>query len=260
MAVNRQNVEDVYEFAEILGTGHFGTVKKCYAKSTRDVFAAKFIKVRKSRTSRWGLEREQIDREVSILSDVQHPSIIALYDVFESRTEMVLILELVLGGELFDYIAEKENLSEEQAMHFIEQLLQALRYLHGKNITHLDLKPENILLRDRAVPQPEIKLIDFGLAQRIEAGTEFRIMCGTPQYIAPEIINYEPLGHPTDMWSVGVITYILLSGLSPFQGDTERETLSNIVEVNYEMDDASFGQTSDMAKDFIRKLLLKEPA
>ncbi|XP_067833482.1 death-associated protein kinase 2-like, partial [Heptranchias perlo] len=259
MAVNLQNMEDLYEFGETLGSGHFGIVRRCLMKTTRDPFAAKFIKLRRSKTSCWGLEREQIDREVNIMREVQHPNVIALYDVFESRTDMVLILELVSGGELFDYVADKEILSEDQAMEFIQQILQAVGYLHSKSISHLDLKPENILLLEKDVPNPHIKLIDFGLAQKIEEGAEFRSMCGTPQYIAPEIINYEPLGPPADMWSVGVITYILLSGLSPFQGDTDNETLSNIVRLNYEMEDQCFGKTSNMAKDFIRKLLITDP-
>ncbi|XP_041037662.1 death-associated protein kinase 2-like [Carcharodon carcharias] len=141
MAVNHQNVEDLYEFGETLGSGHFGTVRMCFTKNSRAPFAAKFIKLRKSKTSRWGLDREQIDQEVKILSEVQHPNVIELHDVFEGKTDMVLIMELVSGGELFDYVAEKESLSEEQAMEFIQQILQALGYLHSKSIAHLDLKP-----------------------------------------------------------------------------------------------------------------------
>uniref|UniRef100_UPI00398EC999 death-associated protein kinase 2 isoform X2 n=1 Tax=Pristiophorus japonicus TaxID=55135 RepID=UPI00398EC999 len=239
--------------------GHFGTVRKCYGRTTRDPFAAKFLKLRRSKTSRWGLEREEIEREVSLLREVQHLHVITLHDVFESRTDVVLILELVCGGELFDYVAEKESLGEDQAMEFVQQILLAVGYLHSKSISHLDLKPENIMLLEKEVPKPHIKLIDFGLAQKIEEGTEFRSMCGTPQYIAPEIINYEPLGPASDMWSVGVITYILLSGLSPFQGDTDSETLMNIVELNYEMEDQFFGKSSNMAKNFIRSLLVKDP-
>ncbi|XP_059814616.1 death-associated protein kinase 2-like, partial [Hypanus sabinus] len=165
----------------------------------------------------------------------------------------------VTGGELFDYVAEKESLREEEAMDFIVQLLQAVGYLHTNHILHLDLKPENILLRDQGTDRPHIKVIDFGLAQKVQPGAEIRSLGGTPQYIAPEVVNFEPLGPPADMWSIGVITYILLSGFSPFQGDTDNETLTNIVELNYDMDDGSFGSTSDMAKDFIAQLLLKEP-
>ncbi|XP_064899386.1 caM kinase-like vesicle-associated protein isoform X9 [Columba livia] len=119
--------------------------------------------------------------------------------------------------------------------------------------------PENIMLQDKDVPKPQIKIIDFGLAQRLEDGVTFKSLCGTPQYIAPEVINYEPLSSATDMWSIGVITYILLSGLSPFQGETDAETLSNILAGDYDFEERCFSQTSETAKDFIRQLLVKEP-
>uniref|UniRef100_A0A8C5J6Q4 Protein kinase domain-containing protein n=1 Tax=Junco hyemalis TaxID=40217 RepID=A0A8C5J6Q4_JUNHY len=115
------------------------------------------------------------------------------------------------------------------------------------------------MLQDKDAPKPRIKIIDFGLAQQLQDGITYRSLCGTPQYIAPEVINYEPLSPATDMWSIGVITYILLSGLSPFQGETDAETLSNVVAGAYEFEERCFSQTSELAKDFIRQLLLKEP-
>ncbi|XP_044127614.1 death-associated protein kinase 2-like isoform X1 [Bufo gargarizans] len=258
-AFKHQNVEDLYELLEKLGSGHFGEVKKCREKNTGTFYAGKFIKTRKCKGSRMGLDREQVEREVSILQQLEHPSIMRLYDVFASKAEMVLILELIRGGELFDFIAEKEALSEEDAIVFLEQILKGVAYMHSRHIAHFDLKPENIMLLEKEVPHPRIKIIDFGLAQKLEDGTVFKSLCGTPQYIAPEVINYEPLGPPTDMWSIGVITYILLSGLSPFQGETDAETLTNVVAGNYEFDDRYFKDTSDMAKEFIQQLLLKDP-
>eukprot|EP00070_Physeter_catodon_P033546 XP_028340440.1 death-associated protein kinase 2 isoform X8 [Physeter catodon] len=118
--------------------------------------------------------------------------------------------------------------------------------------------PENIMLLDKNIPIPHIKLIDFGLAHEIEDGVEFKNIFGTPEFVAPEIVNYEPLGLEADMWSIGVITYILLSGASPFLGDTKQETLANITAVSYNFDEEFFSQTSELAKDFIRKLLVKE--
>ncbi|MBN3310049.1 DAPK2 kinase, partial [Amia calva] len=141
----------------------------------------------------------------------------------------------------------------------MKQILSAAAFMHAKRIAHFDLKPENIMLLDKAVPNPHIKLVDFGLAHKLEEGVEYKSMCGTPQYIAPEVINFEPLTMAADMWSIGVITYILLSGLSPFQGDTDEETLTNIVEGNYEFDEQHFRQTSDLAKGFIQTLLVKDP-
>ncbi|XP_073508797.1 death-associated protein kinase 2 isoform X2 [Phyllobates terribilis] len=259
MAVfKQQKVEDLYIIADELGSGQFAIVKRCKEKKTGIDYAAKFIKKRQSRASRRGVTREEIEREVDILRDIQHPNIITLQDVYENKTDVVLILELVSGGELFDFLAQKESLSEEEATRFIKQILEGVNYLHTRKIAHFDLKPENIMLLDKTIAVPHIKLIDFGLAHKIEDGVEFKNIFGTPEFVAPEIVNYEPLGLAVDMWSIGVITYILLSGASPFLGENKQETLSNITAVNYEFDEEFFSHTSDLAKGFIRKLLVKD--
>ncbi|XP_067292244.1 death-associated protein kinase 2 isoform X2 [Pseudorasbora parva] len=259
MAVfKQQKVEDFYDIGEELGSGQFAIVKRCKEKSTGVDYAAKFIKKRQSRASRRGVRREDIEREVDILQDLQHPNIISLHDVYENRTDVVLILELVSGGELFDFLAQKESLSEEEATEFIKQILNGVQYLHSKKIAHFDLKPENIMLLDNNVQLPRIKLIDFGLAHRIKDGVEFKNIFGTPEFVAPEIVNYEQLGLEADMWTIGVITYILLSGASPFLGDSKQETLANISAVNFEFDEEFFGNTSELAKSFIKQLLVKD--
>ncbi|XP_041074841.1 death-associated protein kinase 2 isoform X1 [Polyodon spathula] len=259
MAVfKQQNVEEFYEIREELGSGQFAIVKHCKEKSSGLEYAAKFIKKRQSRASRRGVRREEIEREVNILQQIQHPNIITLHDVYENRTDTVLILELVSGGELFDFLAQKESLSEEEATQFMKQILDGVNYLHSRKIAHFDLKPENIMLLDKNVPLPRIKLIDFGLAHKIEDGVEFKNIFGTPEFVAPEIVNYEPLGLPADMWSIGVITYILLSGASPFLGETKQETLGNISAMDYEFDEEFFSRTSELAKNFIRQLLVKD--
>uniref|UniRef100_A0A3B4U1W3 non-specific serine/threonine protein kinase n=1 Tax=Seriola dumerili TaxID=41447 RepID=A0A3B4U1W3_SERDU len=239
-------------------SGQFAIVKRCKEKSTGTEYAAKFIKKRQSRASRRGVRREEIEREVGILQELQHTNVVALHDVYENRTDVVLILELVSGGELFDFLAQKESLSEEEATQFIKQVLDGVQYLHSKRIAHFDLKPENIMLLDRNVTLPRIKLIDFGLAHKIEAGADFKNIFGTPEFVAPEIVNYEQLGLEADMWSIGVITYILLSGASPFLGDTKQETLGNISAMNYEFDEEFFSNTSELAKSFIKQLLEKD--
>ncbi|NWU89173.1 DAPK1 kinase, partial [Upupa epops] len=165
----------------------------------------------------------------------------------------------VAGGELFDFLAEKESLTEEEATEFLKQILNGVQYLHSLQIAHFDLKPENIMLLDKNVPKPRIKIIDFGLAHKIDFGNEFKNIFGTPEFVAPEIVNYEPLGLEADMWSIGVITYILLSGASPFLGETKQETLANVSAVNYEFEEEFFSNTSPLAKDFIRRLLVKDP-
>ncbi|KAF4080462.1 hypothetical protein AMELA_G00171730 [Ameiurus melas] len=253
-----ENVEDLYEIREVLGSGHFGQVREVCERATGILWAGKFLKLRRGAGSRLGLEKESVEKEVEILQSLQHPNIMALKDVFESKAEVVLIVELIRGGELFDFIAEKESLTETDAIEFLKHVLEGVRYMHSKHIGHFDLKPENIMLSDKRVPNPNIKIIDFGMAHCFLQGEEYRSMGGTPQYIAPEIINNECLSTAADMWSIGVITYILLSGLSPFQGETNEETLRSIVELKYEFEPHYFSQTTSMAKDFIQKLLVKE--
>ncbi|XP_076013378.1 death-associated protein kinase 2 [Genypterus blacodes] len=255
-----ENVENLYEIGEVLGSGHFGQVRIVRERSSGISWAGKFLKIRKSSCSRLGMERSAVEREVEILQALQHPNIIVLKDVFESRAEVVLVLELVSGGELFDFIAEKENLLESEAIEFMKQILEGVRFMHSNNIVHFDLKPENIMLSDKVSPNPNVKLIDFGLAHHFHHGEEYKSTSGTPQYIAPEVVNHEPLSTAVDLWSIGVITYILLSGLSPFQGETDEETLLNIVAMNYEFTEQHFSMTSSMAKDFIQKLLVKNPS
>ncbi|XP_069013884.1 death-associated protein kinase 3 [Embiotoca jacksoni] len=258
-AFRQEDVELYYEMGEELGSGQFAIVRKCKEKSSGVEYAAKFIKKRRLSSSRRGVSREEIEREVNILREIQHSNIITLHDIFENKTDVILILELVSGGELFDFLAEKESLTEEEATQFLKQILDGVQYLHSKRIAHFDLKPENIMLLDKNVPNPRIKLIDFGIAHHVKAGNEFKNIFGTPEFVAPEIVNYEPLGLEADMWSIGVITYILLSGASPFLGETKQETLTNISAVNYDFDEEYFSNTSELAKDFIRRLLVKDP-
>ncbi|CAL1580381.1 unnamed protein product [Knipowitschia caucasica] len=255
----QEDVEQFYDMGEELGSGQFAIVRKCKERCSGDEYAAKFIKKRRLSSSRRGVSREEIEREVNILREIQHSNIITLHDIFENKTDVILILELVSGGELFDFLAEKESLTEEEATGFLKQILDGVHYLHSKRIAHFDLKPENIMLLDKNVPNPRIKLIDFGIAHPIKAGNEFKNIFGTPEFVAPEIVNYEPLGLEADMWSIGVITYILLSGASPFLGETKQETLTNISGVNYDFDEEYFSNTSELAKDFIRRLLVKDP-
>uniref|UniRef100_A0A667XXY3 Si:dkey-240h12.4 n=1 Tax=Myripristis murdjan TaxID=586833 RepID=A0A667XXY3_9TELE len=235
-----------------LKNGHFGQVRELLERASGTRWAGKFLKIRRSSCSRLGLDRSSVEREVEVLQALQHPNIMALRHVFESRAEVVLILELISGGELFDFIADKENLLESEAIVFMEQILEGVGFMHSKHIAHFDLKPENIMLSDKEAPKPNIKLIDFGLAHRFLPGEEYRSMGGTPQYIPPEVINHEPLSTP-------FYSLLRLSGLSPFQGETNEETLRNVVAMNYKFDERYFSTTSNMAKDFIQKLLVKNP-
>ncbi|KAI3377881.1 hypothetical protein L3Q82_008462, partial [Scortum barcoo] len=230
--------------------GQFAIVKQCREKSSGREFAAKFIKKRQSMASSRGVRREEIEREVDILQQIQHPNIVTLHDVYENRTDVVLILELVSGGELFDFLAQKESLSEEEATQFIKQILEGVNYLHARKIAHFDLKPENIMLLDKNVPLPRIKLIDFGLAHKIEAGVEFKNIFGTPEFVGKTT--------PFKRDDERLLFCCRLSGASPFLGETKQDTLANISAVNYEFDEEFFCHTSELAKKFISQLLEKD--
>ncbi|NXP38628.1 DAPK1 kinase, partial [Leiothrix lutea] len=230
-------------------SGQFAVVKKCREKSTGQQFAAKFIKKRRTKSSRRGVSREDIEREVGILKEIRHPNVITLHDVYENKTDVILILELVAGGELFDFLAEKESLTEEEATEFLKQILNGVQYLHSLQIAHFDLKPENIMLLDRNVPKPRIKIIDFGLAHKIDFGNEFKNIFGTPEFVV--VLQHVMRG----MFCLSCS----LSGASPFLGETKQETLANVSAVNYEFEEEFFSNTSALAKDFIRRLLVKDP-
>ena len=140
-------------------------------------------------------------------------------------------------------------------MLFMRQISSAIGFMHAKDIVHLDLKPENILCKSKRSHQ--IKIIDFGLARKVLPGEDVRILFGTPEFVSPEVINYEPVTPTSDMWSVGVVCYVLLSGLSPFMGENDVETFANITGISYDFEDDAFDPISDTAKDFIKKLLVK---
>ncbi|NXG62582.1 DAPK1 kinase, partial [Hemiprocne comata] len=239
-------------------SGQFAVVKKCREKSTGQQFAAKFIKKRRTKSSRRGVSREDIEREVGILKEIRHPNVITLHDVYESKTDVILILELVAGGELFDFLAEKESLTEEEATEFLKQILNGVQYLHSLQIAHFDLKPENIMLLDRNVPKPRIKIIDFGLAHKIDFGNEFKNIFGTPEFVGEKTVRVETAMLEHVMTGTFCLSYSL-SGASPFLGETKQETLANVSAVNYEFEEEFFSNTSALAKDFIRRLLVKDP-
>ncbi|CAD5209714.1 unnamed protein product [Bursaphelenchus xylophilus] len=250
-------LEQNYEFCEELGSGQFAQVRRVVKRSTGAAYAAKFIKKRRYTTSRRGVPREHIEREVQVLQTIAgHPNVIELHEVYETLTDVVLILELVSGGELFDHVCANEYLDEVEAAAFIKQILFGIHHLHSKHVVHMDIKPENIMLRRRN--EPQIKLIDFGLSRIIRPGEQVKDMIGTPEFVAPEVVNYEPLAPATDMWALGVVTYILLSGGSPFLGASRDETFCNITAVKYHFSTQYFGKVSPHAKDFIARLFVRD--
>ncbi|XP_044280497.1 myosin light chain kinase family member 4 [Varanus komodoensis] len=237
--------------SEVLGGGRFGQVHKCEEKSTGLKLAAKIIKARSVK------EKDEVKNEINVMNQLNHVNLIQLYDAFESKNDIVLVMEYVEGGELFDRIIdENSNLTEMDAILFTKQICEGIQYMHQMYILHLDLKPENILCVNREANQ--IKIIDFGLARRYKPREKLKVNFGTPEFLAPEVVNYDFVSFPTDMWSVGVIAYMLLSGLSPFLGDDDNETLNNILACRWNFEDEEFDRVSEEAKDFITKVLIKE--
>lgn len=236
---------------EVLGGGRFGQVHKCTEVSTGLNLAAKIIKVKGAK------EKEEVKNEINIMNQLNHVNLIQLYDAFEAKNNVTLIMEYLDGGELFDRITDENyNLTELDAILFTKQICEGVHYLHQHYILHLDLKPENILCVNHTGNQ--IKIIDFGLARRYKPREKLKVNFGTPEFLAPEVVNYDFVSYPTDMWSVGVITYMLLSGLSPFLGETDAETMNYVVNCNWDFDAEAFEQLSEEAKDFISRLLVKE--
>ena len=252
-----EKIDQIYEVKDQLGKGRFAIVRQCCHKESGVEGAAKYIKIRRTRSGRNGLTRENVAQEASILSSLDHEKIIKLYDIFDNGSEIILVLEYLAGGELFEQICAFDYVSELDASVYTKQVLLAIDYIHDINIVHLDIKPENIVLNSAS--NSHIKLVDFGLAQKIDDQTDLKQMQGTPEFVAPEIINFEPIGLYTDVWAIGVLAFIMISGCSPFLGEDQQETYTNITRAEYEFDEQTFGRICDDAKDFIARLLVKNP-
>uniref|UniRef100_A0A8C5DT31 Myosin light chain kinase 2, skeletal/cardiac muscle-like n=1 Tax=Gouania willdenowi TaxID=441366 RepID=A0A8C5DT31_GOUWI len=243
-----RNFYTIY-WQEVLGGGRFGQVHKCVENSSGLSMAAKVIKARSQK------EKEVVKNEIQVMNNLDHANLIQLYAAYESRNDIILVLEYVGGGELFDRIIDENyTLMELDALVFIRQICDGLQHMHKMSILHLDLKPENILCVSRVTNK--IKIIDFGLARVYKPREKLKVNFGTPEFLAPEIINYDFVSFNTDMWSLGVITYMLLSGLCPFLGDDDNETLNNILACQWNFEEQEFVDTSEEAKDFISRLLI----
>lgn len=238
-----------YEVQEELGKGRFGVVHKVVDKTTNQKLAAKFIRCRTQK------DKDKVQEEIDIMNLLRHQKLLQLAAAFQNPKEIIMVMEYISCGELFErVVADDFTLTEKDCILFMRQICEGVTYMHSQNIVHLDLKPENIMCHSRT--SHEIKIIDFGLAQKIQPGVPVRVLFGTPEFIPPEIINYEPIGVESDMWSLGVICYVLLSGLSPFMGDTDSETFSNITRADYDFEDEAFNPVSQDARDFISALLV----
>lgn len=244
-------VEEVYTLGAELGRGATSVVYRCEEKQTQKPYAVKVLKKT--------IDKKIVRTEIGVLLRLSHPNIIELKEIFETDTDISLVLELVTGGELFDRIVERGYYSERDAAHVIKQILEAVAYLHENGVVHRDLKPENLLYADLSLDAP-LKIADFGLSKIIDDQVTMKTVCGTPGYCAPEILRGNAYGPEVDMWSVGVILYILLCGFEPFfdpRGD--QYMYSRILNCDYEFVSPWWDEVSLNAKDLVSKLIVLDP-
>jgi len=244
---------DKYDLQEELGRGAFSIVKRAVEKSTGIAYAVKMIK-----KDSVGQDFNRLQTEMEILKKVQHPNIISLKEIIDTKNCLFIVTELVTGGELFDKIVELGSYSEKDAAILVSKIVSAIHFLHGMGIVHRDLKPENLLLKDEKSVS-EVKIADFGLS-KIASQQVMQTACGTPGYVAPEILQAKGYDKEVDMWSVGVITYILLCGFPPFYNEKLQLLFEQIMRADYYFPADYWSEISENAKDFVRRLLVVEPS
>ncbi|KAB0405923.1 hypothetical protein E2I00_011267 [Balaenoptera physalus] len=251
MVTWKDNFDCFYSEVAELGRGRFSVVKKCDQKGTKRAVATKFVNKKL-------MKRDQVTHELGILQNLQHPLLVGLLDTFETSTSYVLVLEMADQGRLLECVVRWGNLTEGKIRAYLGEVLEAIRYLHNCRIAHLDLKPENILV-GQSLAKPTIKLADFGDAVQLNTTYHIHQLLGNPEFAAPEIILGNPVSLTSDTWSVGVLAYVLLSGVSPFLDDSVEETCLNICRLDFSFPDDYFQGVSQRAKDFVCFLLHEDP-
>lgn len=238
-----------------MGEGAFSVVIEATKKGTAESYAVKVVtKAKLTREDEVAL----VD-EINILNELQNKHIIRLYDVFDEKAYWYLITELMTGGELFDRIVSKAFYNEKEARDVCKILFEAIGFCHSKSVCHRDLKPENLLLQTIS-NDSDIKIADFGFAKKVLTPNSLTTQCGTPGYVAPEILEGVSYDIQSDMWSLGVIIYIILGGYPPFIEQNQRELFRKIRRGQFEFHEEYWGSVSPDAKDMIKCLLTVQPA
>ncbi|KAI6229724.1 Serine/threonine-protein kinase H1-like protein [Aphelenchoides fujianensis] len=239
-----------YDVISIIGKGSFSQVLRVQHRLTRQFYAVKLV----SQDS----DINAVNNELAILSRVQHPFVIRLEEVLRGANRLFIVMEMASGGEMYDRVVSKGRYTEVEARQALRMLLNGLAYLHDMKITHRDLKPENILYSD-ARPDARLLITDFGLAHQAKgSGEKMTETCGTPEYIAPEVLLRVPYTDKVDMWAVGVIAYILMSGIMPFDDDVRSRLYTQIITANY-VYYPQYWSGSEHAKLFVDSLLETNP-
>ncbi|XP_074644865.1 calcium/calmodulin-dependent protein kinase type 1-like [Tubulanus polymorphus] len=251
--IEKKDIRKKFEFKDLLGTGAFSEVRLAEDKTDQGNFVAiKCIEIKALKG-----KEESLHNEILVLRRLHHPNIVQLLDVYEDTSYVYLIMELVTGGELFDRIVRKGSYTEKDASSLCHQILEAVDYMHERGVVHRDLKPENLLYYS---PEEESKIMisDFGLS-KIEGSGIMATACGTPGYVAPEVLANQPYGKEVDVWSIGVIAYILLCGYPPFYSELDTDLFRQIIKADYEFDSPYWDEISESSKDFIRHLMCVDP-
>jgi len=245
-----EKVEDVYYFTKPpLGTGHFGTVYKCKHKKTGNIRAIKRIK--KDHLNAKNIE--SLLKDVEILKTLDHPNIIKVYEYFQDDAAIYIVTDLCSGGELFEHILKEKNFSEKKAAILMRQILSAISYCHERKLVHCDLKPENIMFESLS-SENTVKIIDFGNSSFCEGDQKLSNRFGSVYYVAPEVLK-SSYNEKCDIWSLGVILYLILSGKPPFNGANDQLILKKVYEGKYSMDGPEWESISPEAKDLIKQML-----
>eukprot|EP01116_Phalansterium_solitarium_P017026 TRINITY_DN4096_c0_g1_i2.p1 TRINITY_DN4096_c0_g1~~TRINITY_DN4096_c0_g1_i2.p1 ORF type:complete len:513 (+),score=187.69 TRINITY_DN4096_c0_g1_i2:107-1645(+) len=247
-------IEDKYIMGKELGRGAFSIVKLGTSKATGKTHAIKCIIKKNLKPT----EMQLLEREIDIMDKLKHPNVIELSEIMDSPDFLYLVLELCSGGELFDAIVKRGSYSEADAAHVVKQILQGVKYCHDNGVAHRDLKPENLLLASTPGQKDVVKLADFGLSKDVESGV-LSTSCGTPDYVAPEVLLNDHYDVGVDIWSIGVITYVLLCGFPPFYGERQKDLFENIMAGRYNFPEPEWSANSEEAKDFIRHMLVTDP-
>jgi len=244
---------DKYRMGKELGKGGFSIVYRCQSKVNDADYAVKVINKEALKE-----DIKLLKREVHIMKQVDHKNILKLHEIYEDEDSVFIVMELVQGSELFDRIVDRGFYSERHSKNLIKQMLTAVAYLHEQGIAHRDLKPENLLCSGDGDDEI-VKIADFGLSKMFSDEDQLMTSCGTPGYVAPEVLLCETYDKAVDMWGIGIIAYVLLAGYPPFYADDDAAMFERIMNCDYDFDDECWDDVSHSAKDFIRKLLIKEP-
>jgi len=246
-----------YKTGRTLGQGTYAVVKEAQHIKTGAYYAVKII----NKKLMEGREH-MVRNEINVLKKVSqgHRNILTLVDYFETVNNLYLVTDWALGGELFDRILQKGSYFERDAANLVRSITEAVAYLHDNGIVHRDLKPENLLFRTQD-EDSDLLIADFGLSRIIDS-EKFHVLtttCGTPGYMAPEIFKKTGHGKPVDLWAIGVITFFLLCGYTPFDRESTKEEMQAILNADYKFEQEYWEGVSDTAKDFIARLLTIDP-